>query len=487
MPTTLVMGREVLDVLLELDSEAGSQSRQVQLSLRAAILDGRLAPGLRLPSSRKLARQLGVRRNAVVAAYEHLLCDGLATARRGAGTFIAPNLPVRSDAVNPNPPALSTQRSILRPFALGNTIVDTTFMRSFGRMLRKQVASSGASELGYGDPRGMEALRQQVSAHLAVSRGIRCDPACIVIVSGVQQALRLCTEALLTRGDGVWVEDPGYPVAHRTLQAAGLQLIPVPVDAHGIDVTAACNARSNAAPKAAYVTPSHQFPLGVSMSMARRIALLEWACAEGAWVLEDDYDNEFRYAGPPLTALAGLDRGDRVIYIGTFSKTLFPGLRIAYAVLPPAAVAPIMAVRATHDRFPPPLIEGALATSMADGDYVAHVRRVRNRYRAARDALAIALERFSRGVLKIKVPEQGLHLLAMLPDWASPVAASAIRDQAGVETVLLSETRIQPQGPDGFILGYAGYTVSDLTEAAQMLGQAALEHLHIGAGSTAAS
>ncbi len=166
MSTTSTTGREVLDVLLDLDGKAGSQSRQVQLSLRAAILDGRLAPGLRLPSSRALARQLGVRRNAVVVAYEHLLSDGLATARRGAGTFIAPNLPVQSDATNPSPPALSIQRPILRPFALGNTVVDAKFLRSFGRTLRKEVVSAGASELGYGDPRGTEALRRQVCAHL---------------------------------------------------------------------------------------------------------------------------------------------------------------------------------------------------------------------------------------------------------------------------------------------------------------------------------
>ncbi|RVU12493.1 PLP-dependent aminotransferase family protein, partial [Methylobacterium oryzihabitans] len=342
-------------------------------------------------------------------------------------------------------------------------------LRRLAGAVRRRMLRAGAAELGYGDPRGGEALRRQVAAHLAASRGLRCEPGQVVIVGGTQHGLRLCAEALLAPGDAVWFEDPGYPTARRTLEAAGLRPVPVPVDGEGLDVAAG---RRGAPARAAYVTPSNQFPTGATMSMARRLALLDWARAAGAWVLEDDYDNEFRYDGPPLTALAGLDGGDRVIYLGTFSKTLFPGLRLAYLVLPPAAVGPVLAVRATHDRFPPGLTDAAVADLMADGTLAAHTRRMRRRYRAARDRLAAALDTAAGGRLRLVVPPQGLHLLAYLPEDAQAGAAAAIRARAGIEARLVSEMRIVPGGPDGFVLGFAGYAPAELEAAAAALGRA---------------
>ncbi|MGL4290696.1 MAG: PLP-dependent aminotransferase family protein [Phreatobacter sp.] len=468
MPTTSKRRRQALEIPLQLDRSAGNQSRQVHASLRAAILDGRLAAGLRLPSSRALADQLGIRRNAIVVAFEHLESDGLVETRLGAGTYVAAHLPPRSETPEAAPHRVAEVRH--GAFALGQTRADPILLRRLAGVMRRRIATATGTELGYGDPRGSEALRRQIAAQLAANRGILCDPSHILVVSGVQQGLRLCMEALLRPGDAVWMEDPGYPVARRTLEAAGARLVPVPVDGEGLDV-AAGRRRANAA-AAAYVTPSNQFPTGVTMSMGRRIALLDWARASQAWVFEDDYDNEFRYAGPPLTALAGLGGGDRIIYFGTFSKMLFPGLRLAYVVLPPGAVERVVAARSAFDRFPPSLAEGAVAELLADGTLAAHTRRMRARYRAARDAVAETLRHASGGRLDIVVPAQGLHLLANLPADLPGDAAARIREQAGIEAWLLAETRMVQASPDGFILGFAGHELAALTAAAERLGRA---------------
>ena len=471
--TTSKSRLNVLDVPLGLDRTVGNQSLQVHASLRNAIIDGRLVAGLRLPSSRNLADQLGIRRNAIVGAYEHLLSDGLVKTRIGDGTYVASRLPTRADQITVAPFVVAANRC--GAFALGQTYSDPVVLRRLACATRRRIASATAAYLGYGDPRGGEALRRQIALHLAANRGIRCDPSCILILSGTQQGVRLCADALLRSGDRVWIEDPGYPTTRNTLAAAGMRLVPVPVDAEGIDVAA--GRRIGPSAKAAYVTPSHQFPTGVTMKMERRIALLDWARASRAWVLEDDYDSEFRYGGPPLTALAGIGGADRVIYLGTFSKTLFAGLRLAYLVLPPAAVERVVIARAAHDRFPPSLLEGAVADLMAEGILAAHVRRMRTRYRIARDAIASTLERAARGTLRLVVPTQGLHMLAHLPAGLPKDAAIKIRAMAKIESSLLSETRLVQSGPDGFILGFAGHDIAELTAAANRLGQAVQTYL----------
>jgi GntR family transcriptional regulator / MocR family aminotransferase len=472
VPTTSRPPSVPLDLPLRLGEAPGSQSSRVHAGLRAAILGGRLAAGLRLPSSRALADQLGVRRNAVVTAYEQLLGDGLVEARTGAGTFVAARLPQGpGDAPAPPPPLPVAGQG---PFAVGRTYPDRALLNQLGRILRRQLAEPDPAHFGYGDPRGSAALRDAVAAHLAATRGIACDPGRVMITSGTQQGLRLCVEALLQPGDAAWMEDPGYPAARRVLEASGARLVPVPVDAAGLD--AAEGRRRAPGARLAYVTPSHQFPTGVTMSMPRRVALLDWARDAGAWIVEDDYDSEFRYAGPPLTALAGIDGPGRVIYLGTFSKTLFPGLRVGYAVLPPALLQPVALARSVADRFPPGILGDALAELMATGAFAAHVRRMRGRYRAARDLVATTLERASGGLLRVAVPDQGLHLLALLPAGLPPGAAEQIRAAAGVEGRLLSECRIAENDQDGFVLGFSGYTLPALRQAAERLGAAARRH-----------
>jgi GntR family transcriptional regulator / MocR family aminotransferase len=458
---------------IRLDRALRNQSQQVHGALRTAIVDGLLTPGLRLPSTRALAEQLGVRRNAIVAAYEQLLSDGLAEARHGSGTFVAVELPTPPKSAPVAEIAIRTTPH--RPFGLGFTLTDPSLLKRLANASRRRIVRAGTDELGYGDPRGSLHLRTQVAHYLAANRGIRCDPSCILIVNGTQHGLRLCVEALLKPGCSVWFEDPCYYASRETLRATGVTLVPVPVDAEGIIVTA--GEKADAAAKAAYVTPSHQFPTGVAMSMARRIALLNWAKSTKSFIFEDDYDSEYRFAGPPLTALAGIG-GEHVIYIGTFAKTLFASLRLAYLVLPPAAVGRVVAARASHDRFPPRFMQDALADLMAEGVVSAHMRRMRARYRQARDAVADTLAASAGGCLHIAAPAQGLHLLATLPPGAPKDAAVVIRERAGIECRLLSDARIVQRGPDGFVLGYSGFAIHELIDAARRLGRAAQETLN---------
>jgi GntR family transcriptional regulator / MocR family aminotransferase len=476
-PTTLKRRHTLLDLPLRLDPARGSQPLQVHASLRGAILEGRLTAGLRLPSSRDLARQLRVRRNVVVAAYEHLLSDGLVEARVGAGTYVSTELPAPARparAVSLSAPAGgSAPRG---PFALGRTYAAPDLLRRLGIAVRRQISAGAGIDRGYGDPRGSEALRDQIAIYLAATRGIQCDPACIVILGSTQQALRLCAEALLKPGDAVWFEDPGYPASRRALEAAGVKPVPIPVDNQGLDMPRALKLRPTA--KAVYITPSHQFPLGVTMSMSRRVALLEWACASQAWIFEDDYDSEFRYAGPPLTALAGIDRNDRVIYLGTFSKMMFSSLRLSFAVLPSRIVADVTRARVAYDRFPPSFVETAVADLMSDGFLSTHARRMRARYRAARDIVTQTIAHASQGILRVQSPEQGMHMVAHLPQGATADAANRIRAAANVESRLLSEMRIAKRRGDGFVIGFAGHDHGALETAARHLGRAAREHFN---------
>lgn len=463
------------DPPIRLDTAIRNQTDRVLAGLRAAIADGGLEPGAKLPSTRGLADRLGVRRNAVVAAYEHLLNEGLIETRRGAGSFVAARLPAPAAATPVEAaPSLPPAAAPWRPFALGYAHPDPAMLNRLATHLRRRMATADAADAGYGDPRGGAHLRRRIARHLAANRGVRCDPDCVFLTAGTQHGLRLCADALIAPdarpGAEVWVEDPGYFAAHATLRAAGLTPVAVTVDDEGLDVAAGVRLARRAA--AAYVTPSHQFPTGVVLTMRRRLALLDWAADAGAWIIEDDYDSEFRFAGPPLTALAGLG-GERTLYVGTFSKTLFPGLRLGYLAVPPAAVPRLAAARAAVDRFPPAFMQDAVADFMAEGGYDAHLRRLRRRYLQARDTVAAALLESAEGALRLPVPPQGLHMVAALPAGSPPWAAAAVRAAADVECKLLSETRLVPHADDGFVLGFSGHDLAEMVAAARRLGAAA--------------
>ncbi|MCA6107338.1 MocR-like pyridoxine biosynthesis transcription factor PdxR [Bradyrhizobium cenepequi] len=451
---------------------ASAQQRLYQ-ALCHAILGGIVKPGEPLPPSRTLARQTGFRRNAVVTAYERLIADGFAVATTGSGTFVATRIPARSgQATKPKVMIDAPQQGAL---ALGCTHIDERALQRFRAFVGRRMRAFGTEHLHYGDPRGSHELRAAIADHLLSARGLRCDPEQIMLASGTLHALRIVLSAILKPGDQVWCEDPGYPIARKTIEHCGYRAVSVPVDASGMVVA---NGRSRApAACAAYVTPSHQFPLGVQMSMPRRLELLDWAKAADAFVFEDDYDSEFRYDGAPLLSLAGIDHLRRVIYMGTFAKTLFPGLRIGYCALPEKLIGPVTAARAALDRFPGTLMEGAVADMLNSGAFAANLKKVRRLYREARDMLASTLSEASDGELSVPVPSQGLHLVARFDPSTEPLVAPQAKSAAGVHGWLLAETYHRARPLPGFVLGFAGHELPQLRVSAERLAKAALAAL----------
>ncbi len=321
--------------------------------------------------------------------------------------------------------------------------------------------------MGYGNSAGYAPLREAIAAYATAARAVRCDPAQVVIVSGSQQGLDLAARVLLDPGDVAWIEEPGYLGARGALLAAGAQLAPVPVDEQGLDVLAGI-ARSPTA-RVAYVTPSHQYPLGVTMSLPRRRALLQWAQQSGAWVIEDDYDSEYRYAGRPLAALQGLDTDGSVIYIGTFSKVLFPSLRLGYLIVPPQFVEAFVAARALADRHSPTIDQAVLAEFMLEGHFTRHIRRMRALYASRRDALMAAAQHELHGLLSVAPTEAGMHAVGWLAEGHDDRVASARAAAHGVEVPALSAYALEPLARGGLILGYSALTEAQIAAGVRRL------------------
>jgi GntR family transcriptional regulator/MocR family aminotransferase len=444
--------------------------RQIYLALRGAILSGVLPPGARLPPSRALAADLGVARNSVVAAYEQLLAEGFVRGRVGAGTFVAADLPDVPEPA-PAPPSFATppEGEALdlygtAPFTTGRVALDQRTLEVWRRLTLRHLRRPDPRLLGYSDPRGSAALRQAIAAYLRAARAVRCEPEQVVVTAGAQQVLRV----LIAPGDAVWLEDPCYPAVQAALQAARARIVPVPVDAQGLDVAAGVAAAPDA--RLAYVTPSSHYPLGMQLFMPRRLDLLAWARRSGGYVLEDDYDSEFRYAGRPLASLQGIDEAARVIYVGTFSKVLFPGLRLGYAVLPPALLEPVLAARRLSDWHPAVLQEAVVTDFLAEGHFTQHLRRMRLRYRIARDALAEALRDAAPGLLLPEPPEQGMKLLARLSGGLSDVAVSRAAAEAGIVARAVSPMYCAAPPVQALMLGFTGHDPAALRRAAQRLG-----------------
>ncbi|MGX7873712.1 MocR-like pyridoxine biosynthesis transcription factor PdxR [Mesorhizobium sp. ORM6] len=445
----------------------GPRSRELYAALRRLIETGALAAGAKLPTTRDLAKRFGLSRSAAVACFEMLISEGFATAKVGAGTFVArdvPFLPVT--LARARPPEIDVAASL--PCGSGVAVSDARTLNLFRILLSRHLARPGPEHFRYGDPRGGLALRTAIATYLRTARGVRCDAGQIVLTSGTQQGLDLLARAALRPGDAVWLENPCYPMAHAVLAGSGARIVAVPVDAEGLDPETGERLCPNA--RAAYVTPSHQYPLGVTMTMRRRLALLDWARRNDGWIVEDDYDSEFRYAGPPLTSLQGMDGANRVAYLGTFSKVLFPGLRIGYVVVPEPLLDAVMAVRARSDRYPSTLAEGALTDLLNEGHFAAHLRRVRRRVQAARDVLVAGLRAHCGDTLDVTVPEQGLHLMAMLkaagPDTAIVEAAKTV----GVGARALSAMFIDGAPKHGLVLGFSGFSDEELRGATIRLG-----------------
>ena len=460
--------------------------RQVYAQLRGAILTGALGAGARLPSSRDLAGRLGVARASVVSAFDQLLAEGYVEGRRGAGTFVAADLSAVIDAPDPQarpstaapspePPAVDQLDPPITtlpgdaPFNTGRTLLDARATAAWSRSAKRALRSLGPEHFGYSDPVGDACLRTAVAEYLRAARGVRCEADQVIVTSGAQHAVDIVARTLATRGRRVWVEDPGYPSTVHALSAAGAVLAHVPVDAEGM-VVAAGRATAPGA-KAAFVTPSHQYPLGATLSMGRRLELLAWARGAGAWIVEDDFSSEFRYAGPPLTALQGLEGGERVIYVGTFNKAIFPGLRLGYLVAPRALVPALTQARRLMDRQPSSLTQAIVLDFMRAGEFAAHIRRRRIAYKAQRDALVEALRRHAGAWLTAAPADQGMHLVAYLADKLSDLAVEAAAAEAGVIVRAISPLYRRAPARQGLMLGFSGFGPGQMERPAARLGE----------------
>jgi GntR family transcriptional regulator / MocR family aminotransferase len=468
--------------------------RQLYDWLRVSILAGHLKPGARLQSTRELAAELNVSRNTVMNAFEQLLAEGYLEGQVGSGTYVSRSLPddmlnipaMRSRAaqISRRGPSLSERGVALssaamnagqgsmavRAFRPGTPALDAFPSQLWSRLLARRWRNPPRELLGYGNSAGYQPLREAIASYLGAARAVVCEADQVIVVAGAQQALDLVARLLLDHNDAAWIEDPGYLGARAAFLGAGARLIPVPVDDEGLDVTSG----AALAPKArlAYVSPSHQYPLGVTMSLTRRLALLEWASRAQAWIIEDDYDSEYRYAGRPIAALQGLDKEGRVIYLGTFSKVLFPSLRIGYIVAPPDLADRFAAARGALSRFTPSIDQAALADFINEGHFARHIRRMRTLYAERQSALVETARRELGDLLEVNPSEAGIHLVGWLAGGADDRRASEAAAREGVEAQALSTFSLNHKMRDGLLLGYAGYDERQIRVGIRKLGTA---------------
>jgi len=479
--------------------------RQLYRDLRRAILSSQLLPAMRLPATRTLADELGLSRNTVQSAFDQLKDEGYLNSHVGSGTYVAQELPddlnrVRGQnhlrrSVRPNAPRrlgppdesqLSERGKLLtdlqlsffqaggqpRAFQPGLPALDAFPLDTWSRLTSRRWRSVPGASLGYRQTAGYPALREALSEYLQDSRGVHCSPEQVIIVSGTQQAITLTAHVLLDPGDRVWIEDPGYPRATGAFRWAGAETIPTPLDEEGLDLEAA-HARGADA-RLAYVTPSHQYPLGMTMSLSRRLQLLAWAERSDAWILEDDYESEYRYEGRPIAALQGLDNAGRVIYAGSFSKVLFPALRLGYLVVPPALVRPFLAAKSLIARSPPLAPQMIVTDFMTEGHFARHLRRMRTLYADRQSALVEALEQTVGDLLTVHSEKAGLHLTAFFRDSCSGRAVSAALQDRDIVAPPLSFYASEPLDRDGLVLGYGAASKDDIQKGVHELKQTLL-------------
>lgn len=452
--------------------------RQLYETLRSAVLSGRLGPGTRLPSSRTLASNLGVSRNTVATAYDQLRMEGYFEGRVGSGTFVSRALPkLRGRGTG------SEQRRIARRFAqqerlsqrgiqitnlwqvIGRDAYQSHAFRprlpasaefpldTWSRLTGRRWRNMPSDLLTYGDPAGYRPLREVIASFLNETRHITCEADQVIIVSGTPQAFSLAAAVLLERGEAVWMEDPGYPRARATFIAADAHLIPVPLDSEGLDLEEGMARAPHA--RMAYVTPSQQYPMGMTMSPGRRLELLQWAERTGAWLLEDDYGAEYRAPGLPLMAMQQAEEAGCVLFTGSFSSVLFPALRIGYLIVPPDLVDAFMAARMLMDQCPPLFGQVVLTDFIGENHLERHIRRMRGLYQQRYEVLREALEHAFGRFLEVEVEEPGLHLVARLPEGLDDQQLSRHIAQHGIEAPPLSFYAIEALGRGGFVLGYA--------------------------------
>ena len=476
-----------MQLVIPLEKQRGPLFRRVYLGLREAILSGTLGAGEQLPSTRQLAEQLGISRTVVLLAYEHLLAEGFAEGRHGSGTYVSKSVGTASSRAPQEQAELRMSRfgrsaaatgalagvsprrlpPLRYDFAFGRSDIEIFPFEAWRRILLRQARRASVRDLDYGSTAGAPALREAISAHLRRARAVVCDPSQVVVVNGSQQALDLVTRVLVERGDCVAIEDPQYLGAREVLRAAGSQLHPVPVDHEGLNPS-----RLPDKARLLFVTPSHQFPTGVILSLPRRLALLEWAKRRNAVIVEDDYDGEFRYQGQPLESLQGLDRQGRVIYVGTFSRTVFPALRIGYMIVPQSLTPAFTAAKWLSDRHSAMLEQQALAEFIATGLYERHLRRLRRKSAARRQALLQGIHEFLGDRVEVTGDSAGAHVVLWPRGRMSEEAVVARAASKSVGIYGISRYYLKRPLRTGIMLGYWRLNEQEIREGLFRLGEA---------------
>ncbi|MFY3434575.1 PLP-dependent aminotransferase family protein [Achromobacter mucicolens] len=443
--------------------------RQIYERFRGAIAEGTLKPGDRIPSARALAKEIGVARGTIEVAYSLLASEGYIQARGQAGTVVAPNLqPIARPAPAAKArPAEATEDgwqgpAAPLPFQMGLPALDAFPRKIWARLGARHLRGMQPPDLAYPDPSGLLALRTATAAYLQVARGIQCTPSQVFITSGYNNTLQLIMQALFKPGDSVWVEDPGYPPTRALLAQAGMQAVPVRVDAQGLVVEAGIAQEPRA--RAAVVTPAHQSPLCLSLSLPRRQALLDWAERSSAWIVEDDYDGEYRYVGRPLPALKSLDRQGRVLYSGTFSKVLFPGMRLAYLVVPEEQAPRFERLCKLLAGGAPALTQAVLASFINEGHFARHIQRMRRLYSERREATAAALSSVLGNRLRIDPQPGGMHLLARLDGHQTDRELAARMLRQGLYAHALSHWSAAPDARAGLLMSFTNIVSAEQAE-----------------------
>ncbi|HEX9929008.1 MAG TPA: PLP-dependent aminotransferase family protein [Pyrinomonadaceae bacterium] len=469
--------------------------RQIYETIRRSILTGEFYSGKQLPASRHLAKQLGVSRMTVLNAFDQLLAEGYLEGKTGAGTFVARHLPEEFLQTAPvkgqksggkisdrqlilsryGKNILRENRTILQsnqttppvPFQHGLPAIDQFPFDVWTKIANKKYRTLEREAFGYGQPSGFTHLREAISAHLKSVRGVVCAPEQVIITGGAQQALDLIGRIFIEPRSKVLIENPGYFGAKQILQTFDAKFVPVPVDEEGFNLNAVLRQSRNA--RLAYVTPSHQFPLGATMSLARRLNLLEWAKKNDCWIVEDDYDSEFRYEGRPLPSLQGLDRDGRVLYIGTFSKTLFPALRLGCVVVPPDLIETFTAARSLSGSQSPLIDQATLAEFIAEGHFGRHIRRMRRLYEERQGILVSEIEKHLAGKLDVKNSTSGMHVIGWLPDGVDDKYIAKQAALSGIKTAALSAHSLTKWQRGGLILGYTAVNEKQIKNGVKQL------------------
>lgn len=468
-----------MQLVIPLSRAGGSLSRQIHGGLRRAILDGTLRSGERLPSTRDLAEQLRVSRTVVLLAYDQLLAEGFVRGRTGSGTYVAEGLSTpRSTRAAREPAKLRLSRfgahaqktatdfpenPLPYDFSYRRSPVDGFPLDAWQRILLRRARKASVAKHGYGPAAGSAALREAIAAHLRRSRAVVCDASQIIIVNGSQQALDLVARVLMERGDRVVLEDPHYQGAREIFRAAGAKLHSVPVDKDGLDP-----ARLPSRARLAFVTPSHQFPTGTVLPLARRFALLEWARRANAAIIEDDYDGEFFYDNQRVESMQGLDTEGRVIYAGTFSRTIFPALRIGYLIAPASLVNAFTAAKWLCDRHTATLEQETLAEFITSGAYERHLHRARRENAKRRAALLAAIDEHLRDRVTLTGDRSGTHIVLWPRTRASEATLIARAAAHGVGVYGISPYALRPH-PPALLLGYSGMSAADIREGIRRL------------------